>query len=168
MTLSSILDRLTVKSLLLACAAFSAALLGGALVGQYMFDLHPCDLCILQRYPYLAILVISVPAALWMQSRTQKIMLLVCVVLLFTDAGVAFYHTGVEQGWFKGPDACSAGSSSGEMTLEEMRRAIMNAPLVSCSQAMGYVLGLSLAAWNAMLATAMGLFVLAMLRRRRG
>ena len=76
---------------------------------------------------------------------------------------IACYHTGVEYGWFKGPDACS--NTGGEMTIEEMRAAIMAAPLVTCDQAMAYIFGLSMAAWNAMMAFAAGAATLFRLRK---
>jgi disulfide bond formation protein DsbB len=71
----------------------------------------------------------------------------------------------VERGWFKGPDACAAAAGGG--SLEDLRRQIMEAPLVSCDQAMGHVLGLSLAEWNTLAAFGMaGLLGFLLLRRR--
>lgn len=146
------LETLTLRSLLLCAGAFSGAMLAGALVAQYGFGLYPCHLCVLQRYPYVAVIVL-VAAVYWLPPKWQWRALLLCGALFLLDAGIAFYHTGVELEWFPGPDAC-ASNSSGEQTLEEMRRSIMEAPLVSCSQAMAYIFGLSLAAWNMIFATA--------------
>jgi len=92
------------------------------------------------------------------------IVIIICGLLLLVDFGIAFYHTGVEYGWFKAPDGCSSGNTS-NMTLEEMRAAIMAAPLVSCSQAMAYIFGFSMAAWNALLAFAAGLATFFTLRK---
>lgn len=153
-------EKFNIRNVLFAVAAFSAAMLAGALTGQYGLGWHPCDLCIMQRYPYAAIIAIGLGAGFFLRSaRAQWWVLLLCIVLLWVDAGIAFYHTGVELEWFKGPDACS-NADSGEMTLEEMRRAILNAPLVSCSQAMAYVMGLSLAAWNTIFASIMAVVLM--------
>lgn len=155
---------LTVRSLLLCFGAFSAAMLSGALIAQYGFGLYPCHLCVLQRYPYVA--VIAVVAIVYWLPRWQWLALWLCGGLFLLDAGIAFYHTGVELEWFPGPDACSSNGSGGE-TLEDMRRAIMEAPLVSCSQAMAHVFGLSLAAWNALFATSAAvLTVMAAIKKR--
>lgn len=144
------LPPVTVRSILLAAGAFSASMLAAALVAQYGFGLHPCELCLFQRYPYLAVVVVA--ALAWRASpRAQFYATVVCGLLFVFDAGLAFYHAGVELSWFKGPDACSSSSVGGE-TIEELRAQILNAPLVSCSQAMAYVFGLSLAAWNAIAA----------------
>ncbi len=133
--------------LLQAAAAFAALIM--AFIAQYFFLLHPCELCIFQRYPYAVIIIIAIVGA-W--RKPQLIPVLICVALFALDAGIAFYHAGVELDIFKGPDGCS-NNSSGEQTLEEMRAAILNAPLVSCKQAMAYFLGISMAAWNGIYAS---------------
>ncbi len=166
MRYSSLFNRLTARAGLFLAGAAAAAALAGALVAQYGFALHPCDLCLYQRYPYALIALVAFPAAIWVKRPgVQRALLLLCGLLFLADAGIAFYHTGVEFGWFKGPDACSA-TDAGEMTLEEMRAAIMNAPLVSCGQAMAYFFGLSMAAWNTIFAALMSALVLCVWRKK--
>lgn len=154
------------KRLLLMLAAFSALLLSGALAGQYGLGWHPCELCLLQRYPYVAIFALALPGALLLRSPTwQRRLVWVCLLLLAADFAIAAYHAGVEWGIFKGPDACSSDTQGGQ-TIEAMRAAIMNAPLVTCQQAMAYIAGLSLAAWNALAAFAMLALGLNAMRRK--
>ena len=155
----------SLRHILLYQTLFAAFMLFSALTGQYAFDLHPCDLCIYQRYPYFAILAFGLLGYRLAQSDKLALSLVIlCIVLLLVDSGIAFYHTGVEYGWFAGPDACS-NADAGEMTLEQMRAAIMGAPLVTCSQAMAYILGLSMAAWNTMMA--FGAAVLSIIAMRK-
>ena len=154
MKMISQISRLPVRVFLLLCAAISFLLLATALISQYGFGLHPCDLCIYQRIPYAIILVIALTGVLLVRSwRARYAIGVACALLFLLDAGIAGYHTGVETGLFKGPSACSSDGKTGQ-TLEEMRAAIMNAPLVTCAQAMVYVLGLSMAAWNMIAAIA--------------
>lgn len=144
--------RITSRHGLLLAALFSAMMLSAAFVAQYGFHLHPCDLCIKQRYPYAAIVAIGIGAAFFLKSaRAQRLALMLVALLFVVDGGIAFYHAGVELGWFPGPSGCSS-ASTGNETLEDLRRQIMEAPLVTCDQAMAHVLGLSLAAWNALAA----------------
>jgi disulfide bond formation protein DsbB len=157
-------NQVTVKQGLLLSGGFAAAALLAALTAQYGFSLHPCDLCIYQRYPYLAIVLLAGLAFFLKNPGLQRGALWICVLLFLLDAGIAGYHTAVEYGWVTGPSACSS-SDSGNMTLEEMRAAIMNAPLVSCSQAMAYFFGLSMAAWNAIAASVMALVIFLVLRK---
>ena len=147
--------------------AFSAAMLAAAYIAQFGFSLHPCDLCLKQRYPYMA--VIAVAGCAWWLAKTparERFALLLCALLFALDAGIAGYHTGVEYGWFPGPDACSSAATIG-MTIEEMRKQLLDAPLVSCSQAMAYIFGLSMAAWNALLATLAAFATLYLWRKTR-
>ena len=144
---------LTHRRILGMQALAAAAALCLALIAQYGFLLHPCELCVLQRYPYAVILAVALLAALAVKSpKMQLVFILACTMLFALDASIGFYHTGVEMDIFKGPDACS-NTAGGEQTLEEMRAAIMNAPFVSCKQAMAYFLGLSMAAWNGLAAS---------------
>lgn len=145
--------------------AFSTAMLGGALIAQYGFSLYPCELCLYQRYPYVAIVMVGL-LGLRASEIWRRRLLWLCVALLMVDAGIAAYHTGVELGLIKGPSGCSASSMAGD-SLEELRKQIMNAPLVTCDQAMGYVFGLSLAAWNALMAMVMAVYLGMRLWRRR-
>lgn len=153
------------RALLWLMAAFSALALAGALLGQYGLGWHPCHLCLLQRYPYAAIMVLAAAGALLLREpRRHRQLAWLCLLLLAGDMAIALYHTGVEMGLIKGPSGCTNDAKGGQ-TLEEMRAAIMGAPLVTCDQAMAYILGLSLAAWNALAAGCMSLFCFIMLRR---
>jgi disulfide bond formation protein DsbB len=155
------------RRILLALSAFAALMLAAALVAQYGFGLYPCKLCIYQRYPYIAIAAIGLAAAIFFKSaRAHVYAVLLGIVLLLADGGIAGYHAGVELGIFSGPSGCSSGGS-GEQTIEEMRAAIMAAPLVTCDQAMAHIFGLSLAAWNAIAAFCASLAAIFFLRKTR-
>lgn len=163
----SYVARLSPPRLLLALAAASAAILGTALVAQYGFDLHPCELCLYQRYPYGVVILLGILGYLAVKSeKILRLLLLLCGLLLVADGGIATYHAGVEKGVFPGPSACSSSASSGE-SLEEMRAAILNAPLVPCNQPMASFLGLSMAAWNALAAFGLALAAFAALCGRK-
>jgi disulfide bond formation protein DsbB len=141
---------LTYRNILLFQTVAALGALAAALVAQYVFLLHPCELCLMQRVPYALIIGFGALAA-WKYPARYAVLL--CALLFAVTAGIAFYHTGVEFDIFAGPDACSAKTGSGQ-TLEEMRAEIMGAPLVSCKQAMAYIFGLSMAAWNGLAASA--------------
>lgn len=154
------------RQILLFASGFSVAALAVALVAQYGLELHPCHLCIYQRYPYAIIALIGLLAAWRGSLDVQKKAVLVCAALFFVDAGIAFYHTGVELQWFPGPSGCTSSSTGGE-SLEELRRQIMEAPLVACDQPMAYFFGLSFAGWNTITACCAGILTLVAFRRGR-
>lgn len=164
----SIYQLLVLPSLrqMLGLSAFvSAAILAGALAGQYWLGWFPCELCLYQRYPYVAVIILAI--LVWrMAPARQRHALAAIAVLLAGNSGLAFYHAGVEYGWFTGPSACSS-PAGGAQSLEELRAQIIGAPLVSCSQALAYVLGLSLAVWNVIISGIFSLFLTVHLIRGR-
>ncbi len=154
---------LSEKKVLVLALLAAASALAGALIGQYGFSLYPCELCMFQRYPYAAVIVIAVLSLVFLRSvRLRRYALMLCALLFVIDAAIAVYHSGVELDIFTGPTACSA-SNHGEQTLEQMRAEIMGAALVTCKQAMAYFLGLSMAMWNVLFASAMSIFMVTFL-----
>jgi disulfide bond formation protein DsbB len=124
----------------------SATVLGSALLSQYWGGLAPCELCLLQRWPWAAAIVISLvalvagsrPALPWVALGLDAVFALGVVF--------AFYHVGVEQHWFAGPTACTASGSA--TTLEEMKRQILGTAPVLCDRVQWSLIGVSLAGWN--------------------
>ncbi len=154
--------------LLLLIAA--AAVLGGAWGFQIVGGLAPCELCLLERWPYYAVVAAAL-AALVAGRRGATQALLACAALAFlAGAGLALYHVGVEQHWIAGPSACTGGGPAG--SIEELRRRLLAQQVVQCDEVQWSLFGLSLAAWNVAISLALALASLAGLRRsmprRRG
>ena len=117
----------------------SAMILAGALAMQYIAGYPPCKLCLLQRYPHIGIIGLS-----FLGLFAGKRFFTVCVFLLYvTAAGLAFFHVGVEQHWWTWESSCTSDS----IDLENLPAA----PVTKCDEIIAQVLGLSLAAWNAII-----------------
>jgi len=127
----------------------SALLLLGAFGFQVIGGLAPCPLCIWQRWPHAVAIVIGALAitVLWRQRRWLAVG---GTVAMLVGAGIGVFHAGVEQGWWEGPTTCTSASPQGLSTDELMAR-IMEAPLVRCDDIAWSFLGLSMAAWNALI-----------------
>lgn len=151
----------TPAGLLALVAAAAAAALLAALALQYLGGYQPCSLCIYERYPYLAVVAVGV-LGLWL-GRPRPALALVALALA-VNVGLSAYHVGVEQGWLALPEACAA---VGEATSIEDLRAQLAAAPVRCDQVSLTLAGLSLAAWNSVLAAALlSLAALGLVRRR--
>lgn len=155
----------TAKTWLLLLGLATALVLASAYAMQYLGGMEPCRLCYWQRYPYMAAIAV---AALGVASRFVRLALLVLIALFLVDAGLAFYHVGVEQGLFALPAGCASVGSAG--TIEELRAQLQSAA-PACDQVSVSFLGLSLSAWNGLtalvLALASGLALLAPLAPAR-
>ena len=143
----------------------SFTLLASALLFQYLGELAPCPMCIWQRWPHLAAVLIALAATtvLWRQRRP----LAVAGALTMTiSAGLGAYHAGVEQGWWPGPAGCSGVDPSG-LTPDELLTRLAQTPLVRCDEIVWEFLGISMAGWNGLLSAAFALlWLFAALPRR--
>ncbi|MGY6633521.1 MAG: disulfide bond formation protein B [Alkalilacustris sp.] len=154
---------MTRTALITAAAGGSAALLIAALISQYLFGLAPCELCIWQRWPHVAAMA-AAPLA-WVLAGPVGPGLGGAAAL--TAGGLGIHHTGVERGWWAGPDACGAPGDIGALSPEALLAQILDAPVVRCDEVVWSFLGLSMASWNALLSFALaGLWGLAVLRSR--
>jgi disulfide bond formation protein DsbB len=149
------LDRaLAPASACLLLALASAAILLGALGLQYLGGLPPCQLCIWQRWPYVAVIVLGIVG--W--RRYPRAALGLATLMLLLGAGLAAWHVGVEQGWWALPAGCVAGQGAG--SIEDLRRMLAEAP-PACDQVGFTLLGLSLAGWNLAASLALAAFAVA-------
>jgi disulfide bond formation protein DsbB len=145
----------------------SAVVLGTALLSEYWGGLAPCELCLVQRWPWAAAIVISLLVG---ERAPLSWVALIFAIVFAISVVLAFYHVGVEQHWLVGPTACTA-PASGAMTLEQMKQQILGTAPVLCDRPAWTLFGVSLAGWNLLASLIMtGCCVAALLHgaRRRG
>ena len=140
----------------------SAAVVGGALLFQYVGKVAPCELCLYQRWPYYAAIPLSLVALLAGRRQATLGLLALCALLFVAGGGLAFYHVGVEQHWFAGPTACT-GTVSANGSVEDYTRQLLATPPVRCDEVAWSLFGISLAGWNFLASLALVVFCLAAL-----
>lgn len=146
---------LTPRSIALAAGGISAALLIAALAFQ-VAGYAPCELCILQRWPHLAAVGI---AGVILLTGFRRALAVLGMVAAAVATGLAVYHTGVELQWWAGPAACSGGLGDlSAISTGDLLAKIRGAQVIRCDQPAWVFLGLSMAAWNALISS--GLVVL--------
>jgi disulfide bond formation protein DsbB len=144
----------------------SAIVLGAALLSQYRGGLAPCELCLLQRWPWAAAIAVSLTALTAGSRAALSWVALVLAIVFATSVAFAFYHVGVEQHWFAGPSACTA-SGGGAMTLEDMKRQILGTAPVLCDRVQWSLFGVSMAGWNLLASLGMAAICADVFRRSR-
>ena len=133
----------------LALLIASAAILGTALVSQYVGDLDPCILCFYQRIPYAATIALAVIGlAMWANIRTVGIVNGLAAVVFLIGAGIAAYHVGVELTWWSGTAQCAGTATGTAQSVEELRSQIMSAPTARCDKVTWSLFGISMAGYN--------------------
>ena len=135
----------------------SVAVLGSALLSQYWGGLDPCELCLLERWPWWAAIAIS--AAIWLAGPRLSLTVaaLVLAAVFIVSAGLGLYHAGVELHWFAGPSACTA-SGPAPTSIDALRAQLMGKQAVMCDQVQWTLFGISLAGWNFLVSLAMAGF----------
>ncbi len=123
--------------------------LAGAYISEYGFDMIPCDLCLYQRKPYFFVMAIALVALLLRNKKDlTKPLLILCFLAFLAGAIIAGHHVGVEQGWWESAASCGSGGVSQDMTFEEFREQIMNAPMVRCDEPQFELFGITMAGYN--------------------
>ena len=136
----------------LAIALLSALAVGGALAIEYIGGIAPCPLCLDQRIAYYAAIPLALLAFALVPGNVplcRVILALLAVGFLF-NAGLGVYHSGVEWGWWPGPETCSGAG----IDRHDARRAAgkpQKPRVVRCDAAALRVLGLSLAGYSALI-----------------
>jgi disulfide bond formation protein DsbB len=159
--------RPTQLQIALLILVIAAATLGGAWIFQ-AFGYAPCELCLKQRIPYyigIPLAAITVLAAF----RRQETLLLpdfIGLVLLFGFSTLfGAYHSGVEWGFWQGPSDCT-GSLSQAGSVDDFLKQLQTVKVVRCDAVAIRILGLSLAAWNAVISAVLTALAIMGIRTR--
>lgn len=117
--------------LLLLAAALSLA---AAYVAEFVYGLTPCILCLYQRAPFAAVIVLAFAGLFLHKNKSAAAALLaLCALALALNAGIAFYHTGVELHWWLSAVEGCAVPAAGD-TPDSLLAAILRAPAVPCTE----------------------------------
>ena len=160
---------LTTRSRLIMLIGFGClALIAGAWFFEIVWLLRPCKLCLEQRVPHYAAIGFAAAALVLARSaRLQWLVLLGLAGLMAWSTWLGAYHSGVEWGWFAGPNDCG-GAAAPVAAMQDFMKQLQTTRVVACSEAAWRFLGLSLAGWNALASLGLfGLAVVGLLRRPR-
>ncbi|MES2253227.1 MAG: disulfide bond formation protein B [Pseudomonadota bacterium] len=137
-------------ALVLFVVAFAALLF--ALAAEHFWRVKPCVLCMYQRYIMLALIGAAV-VGFFAQARVFS---WVYALIVVAGLSISGYHIGVEQHWWKGPDACSASApvvdaKASQADQIKAFRAKMNqqpTTITRCDEVNWRILGVSATIWT--------------------
>ena len=116
-----------------------------ALIIQYWLGHEPCKLCLYERIPYFLSMLLIIKIIFI--KKYEKITLLILFLVFMSSAFLAFYHFGIEQGFFSESLACTSGDLSKMLSKEELLEQLKQNS-IGCKDVSFKMLGLSLAAVN--------------------
>lgn len=140
----------------------SAALLALAFGFQYLGGYEPCQMCLWQRWPHLAAILIGTIHS----AYTTRWLAGLGALSMIGNAGLGVFHTGVERDWWEGPATCAGPAQElGGLSGGELLDFSTGNGIVMCDEAALHIVGLSMASWNAIgCAVLAGLWIWAMRR----
>ena len=134
------------KSLLLNLILFvSFVALISAFFIEYVLGHQPCNLCILERIPYVIAIVIILLN--YKFSQFEKIFLVLLIIVFLTATILSIYHFGIEQGFIGESLVCDLKNGSGVTSKEEILKQLQEQK-VSCKDVTFKIFGLSLTTYN--------------------
>ena len=112
---------------------------------EFVLGHKPCKLCIYQRYPYFISILLLINI-FFLKKLVRLCLLFLSLVSLFGSI-LAFYHFGIEQGFFSESIVCEAPILDENLTRKEILKQLSE-KAISCKIVTFKVFGLSLASIN--------------------
>ena len=133
------------KNILILILFLLLASLISAYIIEYVLKQEPCKLCIYQRFPYFVSILLLLNILL-LKKYIKPSLLAISLVSLCGSA-IAFYHFGIEQGFFSESLVCETKDLGQNLSKEEILKQLKE-NTISCKNVAFRVFGLSLATIN--------------------
>tara|TARA_B100000959_G_scaffold44818_1_gene45315 strand:+ start:602 stop:1117 length:516 start_codon:yes stop_codon:yes gene_type:complete len=124
---------------------FSIFALLAAYFIQYVLGHQPCNLCLIERIPY--ILTIIIITLILIFKKFEKVFLLLLTLIFVAATLISFYHFGIEQGFIKESLVCDLDDQTNSFTKEDLLKELKT-KTISCKDVTFKIIGLSLTSIN--------------------
>ena len=133
------------KKFIFPILVFASLVLVSAFIIEHQLGHEPCKLCLYERIPYFLSMLLIIK--MLFIKKYERVTLLILSLVFIGSAALAFYHFGIEQGFFSESLACTTGDLSKTLSKKELLQQLKQNN-ISCKDVSFRILGLSLAAIN--------------------
>jgi len=112
---------------------------------EYVLGYQPCNLCLIERIPYMLALIIIIID--YKFNSLEKYLILLLVFVFLAGTFISLYHLGIEQGFIEESLVCDLKNSSKILTKEEILKQLQE-KTVSCKDVTFKIFGFSLTTLN--------------------
>jgi disulfide bond formation protein DsbB len=112
---------------------------------EYILGHQPCNLCILERIPYLLAIIVVLLNYKFIQF--EKFFILLLIIIFFAATILSLYHLGIEQSFIEESLVCDLKSGSNLLSKEEILKQLQEKS-ISCKDVTFKIFGLSLTSYN--------------------
>ena len=137
---------------------FSFIALISAFFIEYILGHQPCNLCLIERIPY--ILSIMIIIAIFLIKKNQKFLVMLLILTFIFSFAISFYHFGIEQGFFQESSVCGVKSLKEIIAKEDLLKQLSE-KTISCKDVTFRIFGLSLTSINIVISL---LFIITLLK----
>ncbi len=124
---------------------FSFIALISAFFIEYILGHQPCNLCLIERIPYM--LSIMIIMAIFLIKKNQRFLVILLILTFIFSFVISFYHFGIEQSFFQESSVCGIKSLT-EITAKEDLLKQLSEKTISCKDVTFRIFGLSLTSIN--------------------
>lgn len=146
--------------LILILIVLSLSLISAFII-EHILNHKPCNLCLYQRIPY--IISIFFILLIFIFKKKNNIFLFLLFITFLISSILAFYHFGIEQGFFNESVLCENTKISDSLNKEEILKQLKEIN-ISCKDVTFRVFGLSLATINTFFSIALSVIFYKLLR----
>ena len=133
------------KKILILAFLISLFALISAYFIEYILGHQPCNLCLIERIPYMVALIIIIIN--YKFNHLERYLILLLVFIFLASTLISLYHFGIEQGFIKESLVCDLKNSSKILSKEEILQQLQQ-KIVSCKDVTFKILGFSLTTLN--------------------
>ena len=112
---------------------------------EYILGHQPCNLCLIERIPY--VLSITLIILNYFLKKSEQFIILLLILLFSFSFILSFYHFGIEQGFFEESAVCSIKNTTDIISKEELLKQLQ-VPIISCKDVTFRIFGFSLTSFN--------------------
>ena len=112
---------------------------------EYILGHQPCNLCLIERIPYMGALIIIIINFKF--NYLEKYLILLLIFTFFAGTLISLYHLGIEQGLVVESFVCDLKNGSEVLSKEEILKQLQQKN-VSCKDVTFKIYGLSLTTFN--------------------
>ena len=112
---------------------------------EYILGHQPCNLCLIERIPY--VLGIALIILNYFLKKNEQFIILLLILLFSFSFILSFYHFGIEQGFFEESAVCSIKNTSDTISKEELLEQLQ-VRIISCKDVTFRIFGFSLTSFN--------------------
>ena len=115
---------------------------------EYVLGHQPCNLCLIERIPYMGALIIIIINFKF--NYLEKYLILLLIFVFLAGTLISLYHFGIEQGFITESLVCDLKNSSKILSKEEILQQLQQ-KMVSCKDVTFKIFGFSLTTFNTLI-----------------